>query len=427
MYWNPRARQSTTRTKTGFVKTFFFHYGILYLPTKIFFQHPHVKQRYEDVLPLASTAVKLQPINGALGSDYINANFVEDRRLSPVESKKQKYICCQAPLANTVADFWRMIWEQNVTLVVMITNLKENAKMKADPYWPSAIGDVRHFGRMRVKLLKEKDRGIAMIRHFSYWLVPLKASSSSTSSTTSSDCEMLGGDDDSCEGLMLSDDDEGEEEPPAGVLAKTCVQLHCTQWPDFGVMDSLHLLLPLIREIDLRKRFAEEPVLVHCSAGIGRTGTLLAILMSLHRELMGEVIHLKDTVLHLRSMRMGSIQSPAQYKFVYQMVSDLLLLRGGYTHPSVKICLDGINPIKREEKVDKEVDEGEEMQHKRLEKVRSDLTSSVNILRRYQQYKKLRNRARSWHGETLLKFDCPLDPVTNRKLRRRSEKQIFQR
>lgn len=68
--------------------------------------------RYEDVLPLESTAVKLQPLCGIMGSDYINANFVIDRT-DPRESKKQVYICCQAPLVNTFADFWRMVWEQS--------------------------------------------------------------------------------------------------------------------------------------------------------------------------------------------------------------------------------------------------------------------------------------------------------------------------
>ena len=108
--------------------------------------------------------MKLQQFNGILGSDYINANFVTDRNSAPTESKKQLYICCQAPLANTFHDFWRMIWEQNVPLLVMLTNLIEKNQVKADQYWPDQIGEVRMYGRIKVKLVSKKDRGIYVSR-----------------------------------------------------------------------------------------------------------------------------------------------------------------------------------------------------------------------------------------------------------------------
>lgn len=130
------------------------------------------KNRYGDVLPLAATAVKLRRIDGQDDSDYINANYVYDD-LNNDLSKRQLYICCQAPLVSTFDDFWRMTWEQNVPIIVMITNLVEKNRVKADPYWPSCVGQVVRFGDICVKLVKQQMQSKSItVRSFRIWQKP---------------------------------------------------------------------------------------------------------------------------------------------------------------------------------------------------------------------------------------------------------------
>lgn len=130
------------------------------------------KNRYGDVLPLATTAVKLQRVDGQEDSDYINANYVYDD-LNNELSKRQLYICCQAPLVSTFDDFWRMTWEQNVPIIVMITNLVEKNRVKADPYWPSCVGQVVRFGDICVKLVKQQTQSKSItVRSFRIWRKP---------------------------------------------------------------------------------------------------------------------------------------------------------------------------------------------------------------------------------------------------------------
>ncbi|KAL1455691.1 hypothetical protein WDU94_009768 [Cyamophila willieti] len=88
------------------------------------------KNRYPDIKAYDQTRVRLTPVDGVPGSDYINANFV----LGYKELKK--FICAQGPMEHTVNDFWRMIWEQHLEIVIMLTNLEEYSKIKCAKYWP---------------------------------------------------------------------------------------------------------------------------------------------------------------------------------------------------------------------------------------------------------------------------------------------------
>jgi len=287
------------------------------------------KNRYPDVLVIKETAVKLGPINGVQGSDYINANFVIDK--SNNESKKQKYICCQAPLSSTFNDFWRMIWEYRVPVIVMITNLVEKNRIKADPYWPTELKSVFCYGGIFVKLVHEQTRGNknVTLRHFKIWK---PAVSSQTNNTSQDDKSPRASDDElplSTSDEPPSDDDSGggEIEPSDDQEIRQVVQLHCTKWPDFGVPKSTGVMTDLITEVNIRKKGRLRPIVVHCSAGIGRTGTFVAIHMSLQKDLVGEKIDIKDTVRSLRSQRLGMVQSKEQYMFVYSVVSDILSRR----------------------------------------------------------------------------------------------------
>jgi len=127
------------------------------------------KNRYGDVLPLKTTVVKLSRVGDDISSEYINANFVQDIERDAMPNP-QKYICTQAPLPNTFTDFWRMTWENNVHLVVMLTNLVEKNRPKADIYWPRHTNSVLRYGNVNVKFVKERSRGQSIkLRYFDIW------------------------------------------------------------------------------------------------------------------------------------------------------------------------------------------------------------------------------------------------------------------
>jgi len=129
-------------------------------------------------------------------------------------------------------------------------------------------------------------------------------------------------------GSESSEDDmrlvEVDVTEPEGVEIRHVVQIHCTKWPDIGVPNSCEEMVELISEVDQHKKGLNDPILVHCSAGIGRTGTFVAIHSSLHREKFGQEIDVKSLVLHLRSQRVGMVQSTDQYMFIYKVLSHIL-------------------------------------------------------------------------------------------------------
>jgi len=300
------------------------------------------KNRYPDVLVIKETAVKLGPIVGVQGSEYINANFVIDKSNNDV--KKQKYICCQAPLGSTFNDFWRMIWEFKVPVIVMITNLVEKNRIKADPYWPTEPKSVFCYGGIFVKLVREKTRGNknVTIRIFKVWKVLFDNQSQEYSNNNASDDELPPSISTGSESGPPSDDEDSSDsviEPTDGQEIRQVVQLHCTKWPDFGVPKSTGVMKDLIAEVDIRKKGIHKPIVVHCSAGIGRTGTFVAIHMSLQKDLVGEEIDIRNTVKSLRSQRLGMVQSKEQYMFVYSVVQDILSSR--YNRSCIHLTPDG--------------------------------------------------------------------------------------
>jgi len=239
------------------------------------------KNRYRDVLPLEKTRVKLEPVDGEVGSDYINANHV----IGTGGGKTvQRYICAQAPLPNTFGDFWRMIWEQNVPVIVMLTKLCEKMRIKANRYWPEDADHILRFGTLTVQLKRQ-------FSHTKNIYVRI---------------------------FTLT---RGEE-------SRDVSQLHYTEWPDYGVPPSTEVMRDLITELDIRKKGKKDPIVVHCSAGIGRTGTFLAIHINLQKALTGEEpLDIMDTVCSLREQRDGMVQSRDQYKFVYATLRDVLTQR----------------------------------------------------------------------------------------------------
>jgi len=201
----------------------------------------------------------------------MNANYIFDGL----------YISCQAPLFSTMNDFWRMIWEQNCPVIVMLTRLLESGKMKANIYWPLSSCSLR-FGDIDVTILEEEEK----FEHFTHRHFLLR---------------------------------RGQE-------VREVHHLHYTEWPDFGTPTSTEGIRDLITASnDYRDSSnSQGPMVVHCSAGVGRSGTFIAIHHALERLEQGLDYDVKDIVTNMRQQRWGMVQTEKQYSFIYRAIEDYL-------------------------------------------------------------------------------------------------------
>jgi len=228
------------------------------------------KNRYSNVLPLERSRVVLETIDGIEGSDYINASFVRGETPGT-----ETYICTQGPLQNTVDDFWRMVWEQDCNVIVMLTKEVENLKVKCFRYWPD--GESRLCGRLRVSVLSEESTSELIIRTFT-----------------------------------LEDTQTG--------VGRTVVHYQYVSWPDHGLPVSTSAFLELVRMVDKQKRTG--PIIVHCSAGIGRSGTFCTVhnvitkfRLDAAKSDAPPVFNIMQTVIFMRGQRPGMVQTKEQYMF----------------------------------------------------------------------------------------------------------------
>jgi protein tyrosine phosphatase len=241
------------------------------------------KNRYMNVRPIDATRVKLSH-SGALGGDYINANYVTGWHSDPA------YICTQGPIPNTIHDFWRMVWEENVGVIAMVTKEVEKGRLKCHKYWPDENGSIQ-CGTLEV-LYREYDDSDPDV---TVRKITLRSSIFNES--------------------------------------REVVQMQMKSWPDQGVPRTAAAFLQLMHS--LRSFHAEAsargqggPIVVHCSAGIGRTGTLIAVDISLRRLLAMGNVDLLSTVNHMRQQRAGSVQTIAQYRFCYDAIREYVVLNG---------------------------------------------------------------------------------------------------
>ncbi|XP_037935932.1 tyrosine-protein phosphatase 69D isoform X2 [Teleopsis dalmanni] len=237
-----------------------------------------LKNRYPDIKAYDQTRVKLSQLNGIQGSDYINANFVIGYK------ERKKFICAQGPMESTINDFWRMIWEQHLEIIVMLTNLEEYNKSKCAKYWPEKILDFKQFGDITVKFIAEKKLGDYLVRNLDIF--------------------------------KRNSGNEEEEE------RRQITQYHYLVWKDFMAPEHPHGIIKFIRHINAVYSVQRGPILVHCSAGVGRTGTLVA-LDSLMQQLEEEdQVAIFNTVCDLRHQRNFLVQSLKQYIFLYRALLD---------------------------------------------------------------------------------------------------------
>ncbi|XP_063757414.1 receptor-type tyrosine-protein phosphatase eta isoform X2 [Eleginops maclovinus] len=237
------------------------------------------KNRYANVLPYDSSRVKLSIIHGSPYDDYINANYM------PGYNSRKEFIAAQGPLPGTVNDFWRMIWEKNVRTLVMLTRCNEQGRVKCEQYW--ALG-TKHFENITVTTTSEIALEDWTIRDFDIKNVK-------TAET------------------------------------RSVRHFHFTAWPDHGVPQTTELLISfrhLVREhMDQFSRHS--PTVVHCSAGVGRTGTLIAIdrlMFQIERE---NIVDVFGIVYDLRMHRPLMVQTEDQYVFLNQCAMDIIRSRTG--------------------------------------------------------------------------------------------------
>ncbi|KAL5260404.1 hypothetical protein ACHWQZ_G010503 [Mnemiopsis leidyi] len=245
------------------------------------------KNRYSDILSYDHTRVKLQQLPNDQFSDYINANYVDGY------NQERAFIFTQGPLPHTIGDFWRMVWEQGVYCIVMTTKCLERGRTKCGKYWPDKNTQVQH-GFFVVSCTEELQTKDYVKRTFTI-------------------------------SFPQVDTEESRE----------VVQFQYLTWPDFGTPPSAEGVLDLLHEV--RQYQAERlakagpsfegpshgpPIVVHCSAGVGRSGTFAAIDICMSSILYKKTVNVMQTVRHMRSQRAHSIQTPDQYIFIYTAVVE---------------------------------------------------------------------------------------------------------
>lgn len=264
------------------------------------------KNRYKDILPFNVTRVVLSEYAGIPGSDYINANFIKGASGSPA------YIASQGPLPNTVNDFWRMVVECEVQVIVMACNAEEAGKHKCENYWVEKEGEEKRFGMVEICLVKAS----TVCPDFLVRTMRLK----------------------------YTNDKAVTEE-------RTVCQFHYSAWPDHGVPPLVRPLLDMVRLVRDTQASETLPVLVHCSAGCGRTGTICAIDFVwglLRAGKLTEEFSLFNLVRDMRKQRVAMVQTKEQYILVHQAVRELFKeqLRVIESHPYENIDVNGVPLIK---------------------------------------------------------------------------------
>jgi len=256
------------------------------------------RNRFVDIIPYDDNYVSLQKEQGLPLSTYVNASYVDD--LDGVG----KVIVTQGPKQNTVLDFWRMALEHRARHIVMLTNNQEQGRVKCVQYWPPH-GQMLHFDDLSLLTVDEEEIHPGLIKR--------------TIEVT------------------LENEDGDEEE----VVHKVS-QLHLTSWPDHGVPDHISSVLAFLRVAETHRD--DNYTIVHCSAGVGRTGTFLALqhLTELVKSRESS-IDILSTVLQLRELRPKMVQSLQQYTFLYQAMDMFIKMqRSGQDFPEKVVVKDEV-------------------------------------------------------------------------------------
>uniref|UniRef100_A0A4X2LMS8 Uncharacterized protein n=1 Tax=Vombatus ursinus TaxID=29139 RepID=A0A4X2LMS8_VOMUR len=231
------------------------------------------KNRYGNIISYDHSRVRLLMLDGDPHSDYINANYIDGYH------RPRHYIATQGPMQETVKDFWRMIWQENSASVVMVTNLVEVGRVKCVRYWPD---DTEVYGDIKVSLIETEPLAEYVIRTFTV-------------------------------------QKKGYHE------IREIRLFHFTSWPDHGVPCYATGLLGFVRQVKFLNPPEAGPIVVHCSAGAGRTGCFIAIDIMLDMAENEGVVDIFNCVRELRSQRVNLVQTEEQYVFVHDAILEACL------------------------------------------------------------------------------------------------------
>ncbi|KAK7499356.1 hypothetical protein BaRGS_00009331 [Batillaria attramentaria] len=229
------------------------------------------KNRYRDISPYDQTRVILK---SGISGDYVNANYVNME--IPGSGIISRYIAAQGPLPNTCTDFWQMVWEQHSSLVVMLTTKVERGRVKCHQYWPQ-LYETEDFGALQITCVKEEETPSFAFREFNLTHV------------------------------------ETNEE-------RHIRHMQYIAWPDHGVPDDPSDFLDFVMKVRQARSGMVEPTVVHCSAGIGRTGVLITMETAMYLIEANQPVYPLTIVRQMRDQRAMLIQTSSQYKFVCEAI-----------------------------------------------------------------------------------------------------------
>ncbi|GMR36608.1 hypothetical protein PMAYCL1PPCAC_06803, partial [Pristionchus mayeri] len=250
--------------------------------------HNVEKNRYKNIVPYDHTRVRLKDVQPK--NDYINANYIRmvTRKREDMKLFERRYISTQGCLSTTVGDFWRMVYQEGVVVIVMTTKENERGRSKCERYWPEKGNVMSADGEFSIKNMDEQSfhegEEYSVIRR----------------------------------SLVVKGKD-GD---------RTVTQFQFLGWPDHGCPDQADAVLSLLKMADEEAaKHPEAPLVVHCSAGIGRTGTFIVLDVILHEIMLNEGdydIDVTHTLTEIREQRQGMVQTEPQYKFIYKALAQYI-------------------------------------------------------------------------------------------------------
>lgn len=256
------------------------------------------KNRYSNILAYDHSRVKLGSDEKDETCGYINANYVNGYQ------KPNAYIATQGPMQNTFADFWTMIWEKNCSIICMITNVLEKGRVKCDQYWPDE-GTYKQYGNIQVTHLHTITLAFFTKRIFNIKIKNVKKRSE-----------------------------------------RLVYQFHFTDWPDHGVPYYIMPVLAFIKQSSRSNPEMGGPIVVHCSAGVGRTGTYIVIDAMMRQIAEKATINIHNFLKHIRHQRNYLVQTEEQFIFIYDVILESI--KSGETdlnENNYKECLKSLEKV----------------------------------------------------------------------------------